>query len=360
MMLSMVRRSLVLAGMLGLAAQAASAQVPQVPTVTVAGVIYANYSYALRADSALRPVGHGNNFEVARAYVRVLGKFPQGIQTQVTIDVDGRKAASNQQTFRLKYAFVSWTPENSPLTYKFGMIHTPWNDFEEAMWDYRMQGTIPMERAGYITSSDIGVGVDGMWGYDKVALQAGVYNGEGYSNAPGDQRKDVEARLSVRLMKTDLAGRLGGLRLSGFAQVGKANGGGTRQRFIGMLSYKTKLVTLAAQAGFATDSTSAALPRQKGRVLAAFGVLKLGDSSKVSLIGRVDQVDPNTDSVSTVPATRLPVNKQTRIIAGISYVVSPNLRLLADVDLNSVAGGSPTNAFDKGRQQFFFHTEVKY
>ena len=33
---------------------------------------------------------------------------------------------------------------------------------------------------------------------------------------------------------------------------------------------------------------------------------------------------------------------------------------LADVDLNSVAGGSPTNAFDKGRQQLFLHTEVKF
>lgn len=360
MMPSMVRHTLVAVVALGLIAQSLSAQVPQAPTITVAGVIYANYSYALKADSTLKPVAHGNNFELSRAYIRVLGKLPQGVQTQITVDVDGRKAASNQQSFRLKYAFVSWTPEKSPLTYKIGMIHTPWNDFEESMWDYRMQGTIPMERAGYITSSDIGVGVDGMWGYDKIALQAGVYNGEGYSNAPGDQRKDVEARLSVRLMRTDLAGRLGGLRLSGYAQIGKANGGGTRQRFIGMLSYKTKLVTLAAQAGFATDSTSAAQPKQKGRVLAAFGVLKLGDSSKVSLIGRVDQVDPNTDSVSTVPATRLAVNKQTRIIAGVSYVLSPNLRLLADVDLNSVAGGSPTNAFDKGRQQLFLHTEVKF
>jgi hypothetical protein len=78
------------------------------------------------------------------------------------------------------------------------------------------------------------------------------------------------------------------------------------------------------------------------------------------VLARVDQFDPNTDSTAVTAATRLAVNKQTRVIAGVSYVVTPNLRVLADVDLNSVAGGSPTNAFDKTRQTFFFHTEFKF
>src|SRR2546427_7607514 len=42
-----------------------------------------------------------------------------------------------------------------------------------------------------------------------------------------------------------------------------------------------------------------------------------------SVIARVDVVDPNT-SVSG--------DRQTRIIGGISYQVSPNLRVLLDVD----------------------------
>ena len=60
------------------------------------------------------------------------------------------------------------------------------------------------------------------------------------------------------------------------------------------------------------------------------------------------------------PAARLAVNRQTRVIAGISYTASPNLRLLLDVDLNSLDGGSPTNSFDRSRQTLFFHTEVKF
>jgi hypothetical protein len=344
---------------LALMSTAAGAQV-QAPTVTVAGVGYASYAYQLRTDSSIAPAGHANNFDVTRAYIRALGKFAGGVQTQITIDVDGRKAASNQQTFRLKYAFVSWTPENSALTYKLGAIHTPWLDWEENLNDYRMQGTMPMERAGYLSSSDFGAGIDGMWNYDQVGLQVGLYNGENYNNAPGDQHKDLEGRLSYRLARSNLAGRAGGLRLNAYGQVGAGNGGGTRTRFIGMVSYKSRTVTLAAQVGMSQDSTSAATPKQKGRVLSAYGVYRLSDSSKVSLIGRVDQFDPNTDSTAATAATRLAVNAQTRVIAGISYVISPNLRVLADVDLNSLKGGSPNNAFDKSRQTLFFHTEFKF
>jgi hypothetical protein len=228
------------------------------------------------------------------------------------------------------------------------------------MWDYRMQGSMPMERGGYLSSSDFGAGIDGMWGFDKVGMQIGVYNGENYNNAPGDQHKDIEGRLSLRLIKSDLAGRTGGLRLNGYAQIGKSTGGGDRQRFIGMLSYKSKLLTLVGEYGMTRDSTTALLPKQMGSVLAAYGTYKFSNDSKVALIGRVDQIDPNTDSVAAVAATRVAVNPQTRIIAGVSYVVSPNLRVLLDADLNSLKGGSPANSFDKSRQMILFQTEIKY
>ena len=70
------------------------------------------------------------------------------------------------------------------------------------------------------------LGFDGMWGFDKVGLQVGIYNGENYNNAPGDAHKDVEGRLSVRLARTNLAGKAGGLRLNAYGQFGKSTGGG--------------------------------------------------------------------------------------------------------------------------------------
>ncbi|MEZ4456938.1 MAG: hypothetical protein R2882_10380 [Gemmatimonadales bacterium] len=47
---------------------------PPAPQVTIGGVIYGQYSYALRSGTT----GHANNFDVSRAYLNVNGKFAQG------------------------------------------------------------------------------------------------------------------------------------------------------------------------------------------------------------------------------------------------------------------------------------------
>ena len=350
---------LTVAAFAGFRAQSASAQAAQAPTVTVGGVGYLNYYYQMNVDSSMSPPAHGNNFDVARSYVNVLGKFSGGIASRVTVDVDGRRAAANQQTIRLKYAFVAWTPQGSHLTYKLGMIQTPLVDWEESLWDYRMQGGIPMERAGYITSSDFGAGIDGMWNFEQVNMQVGIYNGEGYSSALGDNRKDVSGRVSVRLARTDLPGKVGGLRLTGYANLGLANGGGVRNRALALLSYKSKMLTLAAEYGMMRDSTSVNTPDVQGSLMAAYGVFNV-PNTKAAVIGRVDSFDPNVDSTATTAGARIAVNRQTRVIAGVSYAMTPNLRVMLDADLNAIEGGSPTNNFDKGRQLLYFHTEFKF
>jgi hypothetical protein len=362
MRLSVLRRvtCVVILG-LGVHTVAAHAQ------ITVSGLGYLQYAYQLKTDSTLSPVGNANNFDVTRAYITVIDKMADGVTARITADVDGRKAATNQLTYRLKYAYVAWQPDGKgPLTYKMGLIHTPWIDWEESLWDYRFQGTTPFERAGYLSSADFGAGVDGNWNYDQVNMQVGVYDGENYNNAPGDQNKDFEGRVSWRLAKTDMAGRSGGLRLSAFADLGVATGGGTRQRLIGQLAYKSKTVTLAAEVGFMQDSINASHPKQKGQVLAAYGVYNF-PKSKFAVIGRLDSFDPNTDSTAMVTGGALAMNntanvaanKETRFITGLSYTVNANFRFLADVDLNSLENGA-TNAFDRTRQTFYFHTEFKF
>src|SRR6266581_5375442 len=219
--------------------------------ISVGATVYAQYVYQLKDTAAVKQ----NNFDITRGYVNVIGRFSGGVYTRVTVDlfsetVTGAGVTSNipgSYGYRLKYAFAAWTPEHSPLTYRFGMTHTPWLDWEEALWDYRMQGTMAMDRNGYMTASDFGAGIDGKWNSDQVNGQLTLVNGEGYSHGWGDKRKDVQARVSVSLMNTDDNSRVGGLRLSGYAGVGKVTGGGDRNRFIGMLSYRSKLFTLAGE-----------------------------------------------------------------------------------------------------------------
>ncbi len=349
-----------LAAALGLGVHATVARAQ----VTVAGVGYLQYAYSLTSDSALvgttGSAGHLNNFDVGRAYVNILGKFAHGVQTRITTDVDGRKAASNQLTIRLKYAFVGWTPDKSALTFKTGLFTTPWIDYEEALYGYRMQGTTLYDRNGFFPSSDFGIGADGSWSGDAVNMQVGVFDGEGYSNAPGDAGKDVEGRVSIRLAKTDLSNKVGGVRLTAYGQVGSATGGSSRSRFIGMLSYKSKMLTLAGEYGVRQDSTGAKTPKQKGAALGAYGIVNI-PNSKVGLLLRYDNFDPNTDSTSAGSPVvgNTSIDKQSRIIAGVSYAISPNLRVMLDADINTLQYGS-TNAFDVANKNLYFHTEFTF
>ncbi len=286
----------------------------QGPTLKVGGLVYAQYSYQI-SDT----IGRGNNFDLTRAYVNVRGSFDHGVATRVTTDI--YRAANGSLDLRLKYAYVAWTPESSPVTLKFGQIHTPWLDWVEALWGYRLQSPMAIERAGYITSSDLGFGVDGSWGGEKLNAQAVVVNGEGYHGTPGDRRKDFEARASYRVLATDDATRVGGLRLTGYAQLGAYTGGGARDRFAGMVSYRSSGLTLAGEYAVTRDAQGD-VAAVDGRVLSAFGVLRLPESP-FQVIGRVDVVDPDVDH---------PSDGHTVVIGGVSYQLAPNVLVLADLD----------------------------
>jgi hypothetical protein len=336
---------------LSMAALPAAAQAPasQAPQVTVGVVAYLQYVYQLK-DTA----NHNNNFDVTRAYINVIGRFAGGVSTRVTADVN-RPAGDNSLRYRLKYAFVAYTPQGSSLTYKLGQIHTPFMDWEEALWDYRMQGQMAMERAGYMSASDFGLGVDGNWNADKINMQVGIYNGESYSGGPGDQRKDLMGRVSVRLSPTDDASRVGGFRVTAYGQYGKPTTGGKRSRLLGMVSYRTKQFTLAGEYAITKDTVTGAgavlpSPEVSGGVATLFGVYHLSNS-KVALLARVDLTDPNTDTGN---------NRLTRFIGGASYQLAPNLRLLADLDMLSYQGGAPTPAAEATRSQAFFHAQFTF
>jgi hypothetical protein len=324
---------------LSMAALPVSAQTQaQAPQVTVGGVVYGQFLYQLKDSLG---AGHQNQFSVQRAYLNVLGRFSGGLQTRVTLDI--APAGVGNQPVRLKYAFAAWTPTNSSLTYKFGLMQTPYVDFEETLWDYRMQGPIAVDRNGYMSSADFGIGADGRWKNEQVNAQFAIINGEGYSGGTGDNHKDVTARVSVRLSPTNDASRVGGLRLTGYAGIGKATGGADRNRFLGLLSYRTQQVTLGGE--FVSTKDAAVT----GSILSAFGVYRFS-GSKAAAIARVDVVDPNTDT---------PDNKQTHLIAGLSYQVQANLRVLGDVDLLSFEGGA-TPAQDAIRQRALFQMQLTF
>jgi len=316
------------------------------PPVTLSGVLSTQYSYALRsADGA----GHANNFDVKRAYVNVNGRFSDGVSSRITGDIF--RNSDGSLAYRLKYAYVQYRPEGSALTYKFGEFQTPFIGYDEDLWGYRMQGTVAADRSGYLSSSDFGIGAQGSWNDDAVTMHAGIYNGEFYSKAPGDQHKDVAGRLSVRLAKSNQGGVTGGLRLTGFALFGEPNGGGRRSRVLGQLSFRSKAVTLAAMAMATRDrvDSTATAPTTDGRLVSVVGVYNV-PQSRFALIGRFDYHDPNKDVAD---------NALSRVIGGVSYRVSPNLRVLADLD-HTIYQGTVSSSVDAARSQALFQLELAF
>ena len=294
------------------AARTLAAQNP--PAVTVGGVVYTQFAGQL--DSL-----NSSNFDVTRAYVNVIGRFSGGFMTRVTADVSHGTGTDGSDAYRLKYAFVNWTPEGSALTYRFGLITTPFIDWEEQLWDYRMQGSVAVDRNSFMTSSDFGAGIDGNINKEMLDFQASVVNGTGYGATPGDMHKMYAARVSVRLLESDDASRVGGLRLTGYAQGGNRLKGGTSTRFIGEASYRSKNILLAGEYVATNDSAVGAAP-VKGKVISVYGWFGI-PNTPVRIVARYDNLDPNTSAAN---------DQQTRIIGGISYQLSANVRAMADVD----------------------------
>lgn len=329
---------------------------PVAAQVTFDGLVYAHFRYGLERDTSSVPDAHQNNFELERAYLNLRSRSAGGIATRVTLAVDGRRAAAIQQSIRLKYAFVDWTPEGSPVTWRFGMQHTPIIGYLGELWGYRLQGTVPISRNGYQSSSDIGLGAEGAWESNAITAHGGVFNGEGYSAAPGDHHKDAALRISVRLFGTDDSSGTGGLRLTGYASVGRATGGATRDRYLALLTYKTKALTVGAEHWVTRDSTDTD-PETEGCLTSVFATHRFVDSP-VGIMARVDRWDPNTEVTPTMfdEAT----SRESRVVAGVSYEFTPNARVLLDADVVSTQGDGVPNAFQAANRSVYIHTEVRF
>ena len=343
-------RSLLAATLLSaLGARTTAAQAPSAPQVSVGGLVYMQFVYQLKDT-----VTHVNNYVITRAYINVNARFGGGVGGRITPDIS---RTATGLSYRLKYAYATWTPTSSPLTLKLGMIHTPFIDWDEALWDYRMQGTIALDRNGFMSAADIGAGVDGKWGPDKVNMQVVVVNGENYSGALGDQGKDVSARVSVRVQDTNDSSRVGGLRITAYGQYGKPTTGGERNRWVGLVSYRSREILLAAEAALTQDRTVGgtfggtpvtAVPMTDGHLYSAYGFYRFQEH-KVTVLARVDVFDPRA-GVSG--------DRRTRVIGGLSYQINPNLRVLGDWDYLSYQT-DPTPA-DLNRSQALFQAQIAF
>src|SRR5262245_16658506 len=136
------------------------------PSIRVGATIYTNYSYQTDppiTDSDGNSV-HRSSFDVTRSYINITGNLNHILAFRVTPDIaretNTASSLSGSLEFRVKYAFLQtnlddWMTRGSYA--RFGIQQTPYLDFMEGIYRYRFQGTMYLERTGYMASADAGV-----------------------------------------------------------------------------------------------------------------------------------------------------------------------------------------------------------
>ncbi len=182
-----------------------------------------------------------NQFAVKRSYLTLKHQFNENFKVRftqdVTIDEEGEDKGNVEM--RLKYCYANLNLQNFAFFYQpdieFGLVHRPWNDFEESVNNYRVQGPMFLNRSGLFSSADFGVTFNSLIGgevnetYQKVvnesypgkygSFSVGVYNGGGYHHFEQNHNKTIETRLTLRPFYQIIPG----LQFTYFNVYGKGN-----------------------------------------------------------------------------------------------------------------------------------------
>ena len=313
------------------------------PSVKVGTTIFTDFTY--QESPEIQDADKNNvklsSFNVSRAYINVIGSLNHYLGFRITPDVvretGAGSALNGSLTFRLKYAYGQfnlddWTTHGSWI--RFGITQTPYIDYTEGIYRYRFQGTIFVDREGFLSSAD--AGANGHWNFpgNYGDIHAGFFNGENYNHTETNNQKAFQVRATVRPLP--LGGVWKGLRLTGFADQDAPSSHGQRQRHIGQLTFEHPLINLGAEYLQAKDKASGAVAEVDAKGWSVWATPRFGTTGWELLL-RHDDLEPNKNIAS---------QKRKRNIAGVAYWFHPlqgvQTALLADYDSLERTGITPS------------------
>jgi hypothetical protein len=332
---------------------------PAAPTPTVSipvdfsGVLYANFQY----QGAKGASKSQNKFDLERAYLTF--RMPAGDRASIRITADvfqqqttGADAFYKGWVVRAKYAYLQYDYLKSggwTGVARGGLIHNVVIDHIEQFWPRWISQTA-VERAGFFSSSDAGVGTLITLPNKFGEFYANVVNGPGYTSRETDRFKDYAARLTItplsgssnKVIKTfALSGwTYRGAIASAFAnsgagQVGQVGSSLPRTRsgiFIGVRDPRLSagFDWATRKDGSETGLNTVVSPRAEvdstRRLISGFATMKpfqlLNDQSAfpLGLIGRWDRYKPSTGAPGYV----------NTVIAGLTWDLNKKSALSLD------------------------------
>jgi hypothetical protein len=320
---------------------------PPEPTYPVVAVGVLSY---LQYDAELKNREGFNAFDVTRGYINITGDLAKNIKFRITPDVRriADSSVGGSLVFRVKFAFLEFDNLTPRSWLRFGVHQTPWLDFEESINRYRVQGPMFAEREGIIPGSgDFGVGYLARFAGEYGEVQAGVYNGEGFTRNEVNKAKSVQGRVTVRPLPASPSVK--GLRLSAFYDLGWYDEGQPRRHGILMASYETTRLVGTAQWLTATEKPLASTPGDtERRGYSAFVEVREGLQGWAGLV-RFDHFDPN-EAVDD--------DGSNRTIAGVAYWLKwDRVRLGLVVNDENVSYGAARGLLDENRLLFQTHVQ---
>ena len=311
------------------AAAPASISIP----VDFSGVLYANFQY--HAENG--PSNAQNKFDLERAYLTF--RMPAGNRASIRITADVfQQATTPNDAFykgwvvRAKYAYLQYDylkGVNWNATARAGLIHNVVIDHIEGFWPRWISQTA-VERAGFFSSADAGVGTLLTLPNRLGEFYATVVNGPGYTSRETDRFKDYSARLSITPLSGSGNKLIKSLALTGWTYIGAvgsafAAGGAGQIGSVGsslprtrsglFLGLRDPRLSLGAEwatrkDGKETGANTLVSPivevDSTGRLLSGFASMKpfqlmsAGSTFPLGLVARWDRFRPNTGKDSYV------------------------------------------------------------
>jgi len=303
------------------------------PSIRVGATFFGNYSYQTEpkiTDSDGNQVNR-NAFDVTRSYINVTGQLNHIIAFRITPDVlrenNTASALNGSLVFRIKYAYLEtrlddWMTRGSWA--RFGVHQTPYMEFVEQIYRYRFQGTLLVERAGYMSSADAGASFHYNFPNNYGDVHVGIYNGEGYGRAEANDQKGLQIRVTGRPFARQ-APVLRGLRGTFFHYGDHHIKDGVRRRTIGTATFEHPRVVAGFEYVDARDQRST-LPGQvavdgQGYSTWVTPRTKWGWEGLIRYDHSVPNVSAEFAPLSTAGnlTTALDSQQQNRLIVGIAY-----------------------------------------
>ena len=297
--------------------------------------------------SRISPAGQKNGFEFTRIYFGYDRDIAENFSIRFLMDVENTKDADNKKAWRpfMKNAYLAI---NCRLIqgskWYLGMIGMPFVGVPESHWGYRSLYKLPMDYVGWGNTADIGIGWKGIW-QDMYQLEFAVANGAGFKNAEADMFKLIELRPTAYLLEKALT-------VSAFGSYEAISDGSNALIIALMAGYDHRVFRIggeyslrsASDGYLKSDSTLADL--QQNNI--SFW-LHLKAMEKLSVLGRYDLYEPNTD---------IEKDKASALIVGLDFRPAKNVHFIPNVQMqmNEKEDDSLTSYEESASQNTFFVT----